>query len=332
MAIRQLKKYITLADLLTPAKTFDGLFVAELPQPLKLKNQISQLNAHRDFPIWLRDPKRYQSEIRDLAKVSASVLRENLEIDTLENLESCQFDYPEKRIMLIKNFPFSEEKYLDSAEQILLGISNVMNMQAFTYKAEHKGRLLHHIRPTPGFENSATGLSSLTKLPPHIECTFDENRPDWQALYCLIPDSGAKTTFITTERLFQLMPQDLRQEVNELGWEHLFEFSPPASHSCGQPNVGPLFYTMPDGNIGTRYSSYRTKGITAESDTLLKKLQNFVANLDLDGVNLEAGDLLVWSNHTLVHGRTAFRAKEDKKRFLIRMYLEGDLNLPIFRE
>jgi alpha-ketoglutarate-dependent taurine dioxygenase len=332
MALRQLRKFVTLADLFKPIKTFDNLHLAELPQASKLKSQITKLDTLRDFPIWLREPKKYQNEIHDLAKVSGSLLRENLDSDTVESLQSCQFDFPERKMMLIKNFPFSDENDLNYAEQLLLGISNIMNMHPFTYKAEHKGRLLHHIRPTPGFENSATGLSSLTKLPPHIECTFDENRPDWQALYCLIPDNGAKTTFITTERLFQLMPLALRQEIEELGWQDLFEFSPPASHSCGEPNVGSLFYNMPDGSIGTRYSSYRTRGITPESDIVLKKLQNFVTNLDMDGVNLKAGELLVWSNHTLVHGRTSFKAKENRRRFLIRMYLEGDLSLPIFRE
>ena len=314
--------------------------MTSIENPSMLRSSFIQLKEPGVLGRYLREPEKYATEISDLENKNASILESHLNSDLLKKLYSLNnpnttVDTNPPALILIKNFPFTGVKDLEQAEQLLLGISKLVNMNTFSYRDEHDGRLIDHIKPIRKHINSLTSLGSLRDLPMHVDSAFDTNRPNYMALYCITSHSSAVTKFLSINKFFELVPPTLRNEMLSIGFSNQFLFSSPDSHTKVQHAQGSLFYNISNSQFGSRYSSSRNTGVTEEANKLLKNVKGFLESKYrsmIDGYILEPGDLVIWSNEALLHGRSAFNSENDDDRFLARVYLAKNNLLPRVRK
>ncbi len=302
---------------------------------ISIEQNISKLCNKEDLEKWLNAPSLHEADISSLAQQAKTCLIELFPeslIFTLQHFDTTA----NPQVLIIKKLPFIGPDASTMAECFLLGVSALMNMNPFTYKNEHQGRLLHHVRANVNYEYSRTSLSSRRELGLHVENAFDPNRPDKMALYCLVGDAGAKTTLYSVSKLQSSLDVHLQEDLMSVGKENQFTFEHPESHSDGIPGQGALFFDMNNGQFGTRFSSFFVKGQSQDAQKLVLDIQDFFKSEKgrADGYCLESGDLILWSNHTILHGRSAYAPdyRPDKQRFLIRMYLSNNQDLPYLRD
>ncbi|CAF2028624.1 unnamed protein product [Rotaria magnacalcarata] len=283
---------------------------------------------------WITAPNLYTTDIFHLSQRVKNHLINLFPKSLVSDLQQFK-NMSDPQMLLIKNLPFIGSEAFPMAECFLLGVSALMSMKPFTYKNEHQGRLFHHIAPNPKYEYSQTALSSRAELELHTENAFDPNRPVNMGLYCLIGDPGAKTTFYSVSKLQSKMNLDLKERLIFIGKKHEFIFEHPESHSSGRSDYGALFFDMTNGQLGTRFCAAFAKGQTERAQKLKLEIRNFLLseNNHPNGYYLEAGDLILWSNYTVLHGRSTYAPnyRPNMQRFLIRMYLTNDQSLPYLR-
>ena len=299
-----------------------------------MKQKFSKLCNKEDLEEWLKAPNLYEADISSLAEQVKTYLLDIFPDSLVSTLQQVN-NMDDPQMLIIKKLPFLGSDVCIMAECFLLGLSALMKMKPFTYKNEHQGRLLHHLKPNVDYEHSQTALNSRSQLGLHVENSFDPNRPDYMALYCLVGDPGAKTTFYSVSKLRSNLDRDLQELFISLGKENQFVFNPGKSHISGIPDQGPLFFDMNDGRFGIRFTSLSMKGQTENAQKLVHSIEDFFNSEKgrADGYCLEPGDLILWSNHTILHGRSAYEPnyQPDKHRFVIRMYLSNNPNLPYLR-
>lgn len=303
-------------------------------QSLSEQNIAKSFNQE-DLKKWLKAPDLYEPDLLSSAQQAKTYLLDLFPDSLVSTLQQFN-NMADPQMLIIKKLPFIGSDACIMAEWILLGLSALMGMKPFTYKNEHQGRLLHHVKPNVKDEYSRTALNSRSELGLHVENTFDPNRPDNMALYCLVGDPGAKTTFYSVSKLRSNLDLDLQELLISVGKENQFVFHPGESHSRGIPDQGALFFDMNDGRFGTRFTSLSMEGQTENAQKLVHSIKDFFNSEKgrADGYCLESGDLILWSNHTILHGRTAYEPnyQPDKHRFLLRMYLSNNQNLPCLRD
>jgi L-asparagine oxygenase len=300
-----------------------------------IEQRISELFNKEDFEKWLKAPSLYEADISSLAEQAKNCLIDLFPDSLVSTLQQFN-NIPDPQMLIIKKLPFVGSNASTEAECFLLGVSALMNMKPFTYKSEHQGRLLHHVKANAKYEYSRSALSSRAELGLHVENAFDSNRPDNMALYCLVGDPGAKTTFYSISKLQSNLNLDLQERIMSVGKENQFIFEHPESHLSGTPGQGALFFETNQERVGTRFTSLLVKGQTEDAQKLIVDIGDFFKSEKgrADGYCLEKGDLILWSNHTILHGRSAYEPnyQPDKHRFLVRMYLSNDKNLPYSRD
>lgn len=148
----------------------------------------------------------------------------------------------------------------------------------------------------------------------------------------VVSDSGAKTALYSVSKLQSNLDPDLQELLTTVGRENQFVFEPGTSHSSGIPDRGALFFDRNDGRVGIRFILLSMKGGSENAQKLVLRIKEFFDSEmgRADGYSLKSGDLILWSNHTILHGRSAY--EPDKRRFLIRMYLSNDQSLPCLRD
>lgn len=293
-------KYSTNNQLSHP--TLDSLFMYKLKNTKEFQAKVHNLQIDE----FLKKPLENFERLNEIKKISSENLVEHLDSECVSKLKSFNTDNPACEMIIIKNFPFTEANQADQAEQILLGLSFLLKMSLFTYENEYNGRLLHHIRPRLDAQYLSHSASSKAELKLHTENSFDKFRPDYQALYCLKGNLQAMTTYLSVSRLLKSFTTEKKSEMLVNGMKNNFLHITPASHSKGLNQKGELFYRQADNSIGIRYGHGLINGLNDESEKLLKELEEKMF-LNRGGIVLEDGDLCIWSNHTVLHGRSAYK-------------------------
>ena len=141
-------------------------------------------------------------------------------------------------------------------------------------------------------------------------------------LYCIRPQEGAETYFISNESI----TSNLDPETLEVLSQPLFSFDNAISNIIEQ---GDAFGTRHEHTIDLPYAivddgvlrySQRSSGTTAESVAALKKLREVMAMQGRYSVTLRQGDITLFRNDRVLHGRSTFPFLEDTsdRRWVLR--------------
>jgi len=313
--------------------SIDSAIVSSVKNSEQLKISIKDII---NLNVYLNDSDKYKEEINTLQKQNSKILQNHLEPFILSSLESLSLLQEKCGMIILKEFPFTEVENLNQAEQVLIGLSYLLKTRPFSYLSEYKGRLIHHVRPNKEKINEYHSASSKTDLKLHIENSFDNNRPDFLMLYCLKSDKNATTNFVSVEKIFNSLSNDKKRRFLSIGLQNIFIHHSSESHEIKQIKEQAPVFTFNDSSkiypIEMRYSPL-TIGLNDEANFFLEELRDHISDLKSEIV-LEAGDVCLWFNHSYLHGRSAYKPDlddEKNKRFLLRMFLSRNSNLPMIR-
>jgi hypothetical protein len=289
---------------ITDISTVGRIETYDIETSASFKSDIESLCEDVQLTLWLVEPTTYLDEIINIRQKSQQIVMKYLPEALLREFE--QFNLrPVPQMLIIKQLPFEGPQESELTECFLLGISGVM--KPFTYKNEHNRRLLHHVQP------------------------------DSMALYCLIGDPAAMTTLYSLAKLYSNVDKNLRDQLESVSRSNEFIFKNPQSFTDGKVDEGALIFDLANGEKTIRFDKpLHLYGRTDEAQRLTEQLLHFFNTKEgrPDGYSLQRGDMLIWSNHTNIHGRTAYAPDymPSDKRFVIRMLMASNHALPLSRD
>ena len=210
-----------------------------------------------------------------------------------------------------------------TTEHTLLTVARALG-HPVGYSAEHGGRIMQNLLPTPDGATRQTSTSSAVELEFHTETAFHPFRPHYLLLLCLRADPSAATLLCSIEELLPRLSADQRSVLAQP------RFRTAVDESFAGVHPGPLGPPIPvlsgdPAHPTLVFDADLMVGIDPESAEVLDALRS-LALAHRIGVVLEPGDLLVVDNHACIHGRTAFRARFDgTDRWLQRSFVVSDL-------
>jgi alpha-ketoglutarate-dependent 2,4-dichlorophenoxyacetate dioxygenase len=168
----------------------------------------------------------------------------------------------------------------------------------------------------------------------HTDSPFNDLPTKWSLLLGhIVPPEGANTNYIDTRAVYEALPQDLRQRIENLSAAHdLFEafkrhgieFGNEAMRLQYPRMVYPLVRTSASGRKALYFGwhAVRIEGPSeAESDDVLSKLYSFaIQRRFIYSHKWRRGDLVIWDNRCTMHSATPFertRYKRDCRRTTI---------------
>lgn len=196
------------------------------------------------------------------------------------------------------------------------------------YKQEQRGLRIQHVLPNPKTEYGQISTSSKTELKLHTETAFHPYKPDHIFLLCLRGDQNAPTTYATVSTIVDklLYKFDAEDVVDELQLPN-FETSLDDSFMVdGTPNskfVMPILRLVgdprrTDAPWHMTYDHHLMRGLTPGAERALQVLEEAISE-SIEEYALDAGQLLIINNNTVIHGRKPFQARYDgTDRWLLR--------------
>jgi taurine dioxygenase len=172
----------------------------------------------------------------------------------------------------------------------------------------------------------------------HTDMSYLEQPPKASILYALeVPDSGGNTEFISMYRIYDALPEPLRERIDTLRLKHdgtynsggyvrqgVIAMDDPVNSAgvyhplvCAHPETGrKLLY------LGRRRNAYIDGLPLAESEKLLDELWSYTARGEFAWTHRwKPGDLVLWDNRATMHRRDGFGA--DTRRVLHRTQIKG---------
>ncbi len=216
------------------------------------------------------------------------------------------------------------DKFTFVSESILLGIAQILG-RPYGFRALKDGALISTIAPVQTREGAQSNQTCDSEFFVHTEVAFSDLRPPMLALFCLRADheAAAATTFVTGKVALSLLTDDVRSVLRE----PLFVIGAPESwkgaHRRGDSSAATPLLSGPDDSPELRLNLETTCGTDARSNDALAKLRAALEEPSvLRKVYLRPGDLIVFNNHKVVRGRTAFTPRYDgTDRWLQRAYI-----------
>ena len=290
----------------------------------------------------------YDNHLQNAA-ASGKILRHKLPSQTQMMLDNISRH--KSPIMLLSNMPVTDN--LDNlietprilsarpnkgnhiSESLLLGLANLLSSAPRVARDNESGDItqeaLSQIAPVD--KKSDLGAGSKIAYKMHTEAAGAVNPPDFFGLLALRGDKNAKTVYMTTDEIVKNLDDktidDLRRKE--------FRFNP--KHGKGEL-VGSVLRKNKHGRYEIRLNlaSGRTDALTDRAKTALNKLDNFVSHHpNVPSITLKQGDLAVFDNRSLLHGRDAFEISTPKgqERWLQRGYFGSttenfDVNMDAF--
>jgi Fe(II)/alpha-ketoglutarate-dependent arginine beta-hydroxylase len=201
-------------------------------------------------------------------------------------------------------------------------LSSIMG-DIFGWKTQQKGKVIHDLIPIDGSESAQTGYGSHSKLVLHTEDSFHEHRADYVALYCIRNPNNVNTTFSSIRDL------DLCNDKKELLFQKRFFIKPDESHLDNNQTAdnfsGQYMHDFCESDIEVEvlfgnferpyicFDPYYTKdlrGIDNEAYLAFEKLSAQIEQ-NIFGTSLLPGDVAIFDNRKIVHGRESFQPNYD---------------------
>lgn len=186
-----------------------------------------------------------------------------------------------------------------------------------------------------GNASSGNFVQSVGELELHFDHWLFDGSPeplDFTNLFAMdVAPAGAPTVFASVRRAHDLLPARLRLRVQGRRAVHVYDYSDRPTHNAplrarianlppGQPAaIHPLVRPHPETGEPTLYASPRNTdhvvGLELEESELL--LAELFACITVDD-NLyvhvwEVGDLLIWDNHAVLHGRPPYDSQHRRR-------------------
>lgn len=186
------------------------------------------------------------------------------------------------------------------------------------YKQEQSGRLTQHIFPIQKKETLQISSSSKIDLQLHTESAFHPYAPSFVILMCLREDLNAATTFATVEDIIASLDEETLFYLKEPLFITAIDES---FRTHGEPNKNILLpiLTEEEDNLQICFDEFYMRGKTLQAQEALDKLLEAIKE-NTKEIILQTGDVLIFDNRKLVHGRRSFKARYDgTDRWLLRM-------------
>lgn len=186
------------------------------------------------------------------------------------------------------------------------------------YKQEQGGRLTQHIFPIQKRETLQISSSSKIDLQLHTESAFHPYAPSFVILMCLREDLNAATTFATVEDIVASLDEETIFYLKEPLFITAIDES---FRTNGEPNRNILLPILTEKENGLQicFDEFYMRGKTLQAQEALDKLLEAIKK-NTKEIILQTGDVLVFDNRKLVHGRKSFNARYDgTDRWLLRM-------------
>lgn len=197
----------------------------------------------------------------------------------------------------------------------LLALSLLLG-EPFNFATFYGGRLLQHVLPVPGMEDTQTGESSTGMLDWHVEDGFTSHRCHYFALLCLRAHASASTLVSSAANL------DLPVNVTETLRAARFALLPDSAHgNIPIPREPIAVLQGPEDAPEIAFDAHYLAPLSSTDKAAYEALNQLRQALDsaARSFTLSAGDLVVIDNRRTVHGRRPFKATNDgADRWLLR--------------
>jgi L-asparagine oxygenase len=212
---------------------------------------------------------------------------------------------------------------LPIASALLLCASKLLG-EPYTWSGEHDGSYLTSVLPTLA-DASSPSSHGAAPLPLHTEAVhLAPYMPSYVALYCVRPDPDAEVRTVLAEgreALAACTPETIELLRLPLFWVRAPKSFNQNTMTCGPISVvsGPLSYPE------VKYESIDMAALNQDAAAALAIFGRELAANAVE-VQLAAGDLLVFDNRKIAHGRTGFTPRLDgTDRWLLRSLVTADL-------
>ncbi|UIL51317.1 MULTISPECIES: TauD/TfdA family dioxygenase [Pantoea] len=178
---------------------------------------------------------------------------------------------------------------------------------------------VHNLYPIKGNENTQLGSNSCT-LDWHVEDGFLPQQPNLCALLCVRGFNGARTQ-VAFARKFKLSPETdaiLRQERFTISYDETFSLK-------GKALITPVI-SGPKNDPLVRVDFPVTQGLDPQASASLAALKKEIDTV-AESFVLEAGDLLFFDNHKIVHARNAYNTSYDGTGRWLKRVLVSERNI-----
>lgn len=230
-----------------------------------------------------------------------------------------------KDLVIIRGLPFTQVKDQERAEKFLTELFESLDLVPRTPDRIDGGRPISLVTPEPGKETSFSAKNSTRALSYHTDFASFNAPPPFQSLLCLQGHPDAKTTFLHSNTVKQRVTPGVLKALDKPQF-HFAYSEKPLKYSDA------AFSVVDSAKGSVRYNPF-VKATTAEGETAFKTFFEVVENTTPDAtVTLSPGDLVLWNNQSLIHGRTPFTPKFDSQttnRLLLRAHLYPKDALPL---
>src|ERR1051326_2434953 len=177
-------------------------------------------------------------------------------------------------------------------------------------------RHIQNVHPVVGDENTQFG-SNKVNLDWHVEDAFHPARPTWVSLLCLRTDPAAETRIAKAQSLSLPLGvlKILRQRRFTLRIDESFSEEIRSTHVLTRVLTGPI--TNPQIALDPAYTI-----CDHEDEVIALAAVASAANHAHQRITMLGGDLLIFDNRRVIHGRTAYQPRMDgSDRWLKRAHI-----------
>ena len=201
----------------------------------------------------------------------------------------------------------AQNKRSFESELCLAGVTTLLG-DLFSFNSEHHGNLIQNVVPQEADPFAQTTYGSATFLDWHVEHAFADVRSDYTALLCLRGHPEAATTIAP----IRAIPLD--EPHRRLLFEARYLVAPDDEQECGVVAHGPVaVLTGSPEDPFIRLDPLFMRPSDPDDGEAAAALRHIVERIPIGARQhvLVPGDLLVFDNRRVVHGRTAFRPRFD---------------------
>lgn len=196
-------------------------------------------------------------------------------------------------------------------EGVLLGVTGLLGYYPFSYREEKNGAIVHNITPIKGLEGEKSS-NGVVDFSFHTDAAYlnRQIRPETLSLICLVNDSLTGTNLISIDKIIQKLPDDV---ISILKSEQ-FIIKSPASFDI-KKEVRTSILKEYEGKVEIQLSIEVTYPLSKAAEKSLHLLGE-LANELKETIMWEPGDMLIFNNRRMLHGRGKIKGK----RWLQRCY------------
>jgi len=214
------------------------------------------------------------------------------------------------------------------SENVILGISHIMECEARPNPNEQEGRIIHNVAPVKGLEKTQSSRGK-EPLYLHTEEAFEENPPDFLILYGLVADPKAQTTYHFIDNFLGSFSSDVIEAMKKPQFQIKGN-----DGALDHPSVVTVSLITEEKEekfgkkLRLRLYGYMedVTPLTDEAKNVIQYVNNFFKEINPQKISLKPGEALIFNNGWginnvggIMHGRAGYI--ENPNRWLQRAFL-----------